>query len=82
MTWPTAVESYAAAGLFGGGFGLGESELRQRAARARRAARPGFEPVVSKLFQPLMRPGMVSRPDLVERLAADPRPIVSVVAAS
>jgi len=50
---------------------MGESEVRPR---------PEFDLVVSKLLQPLARPGTVPRPGLVQRLAADPRPVVSVAA--
>jgi len=57
------------------------SELFERDGRAERAARPASDLMVSKLRRPLLRPGMVDRPLLIERLArGDYRPIVSVVA--
>ena len=59
------------------------SEVRQRPAGTHRAARPGFEPLASKLRGPLSRPGTVARSSLVGRLARDDlRPIVSLVAPS
>src|SRR5215469_15411744 len=59
------------------------SEVRQRPAGAHRAARPGFEPLASKLRRPLTRPGTIARSSLVGRLAHDDlRPIVSLVAPS
>ena len=60
---------------------MGESDVRQRAGRSRRAGGPVLDLVASKLRRPLMRPGTVGRWPLIERLAGgDPRPIVSVVA--
>jgi LuxR family transcriptional regulator, maltose regulon positive regulatory protein len=60
---------------------MGGSEVDHRAGRSRRAGRPGFDLVASKLRRPLMRPGTVRRSLLIERLAGgDRRPIVSVVA--
>jgi LuxR family transcriptional regulator, maltose regulon positive regulatory protein len=59
---------------------MGESGVREEAGRARGADRPGFSLVMSKLYKPQVRPGTVPRLSLVERLMADPRPIVSVVA--
>ena len=60
-----------------------DSEVRQRPAGTHRAARPGFEPLASKLRGPLSRPGTVARSSLVGRLARDDlRPIVSLVAPS
>ena len=57
------------------------SDVRQRDGRSQRAGGPAFDLVASKLRRPLIRPGTVRRPSLVERLArGDPRPIVSVVA--
>jgi LuxR family maltose regulon positive regulatory protein len=57
------------------------SELSERDGRAERAARPASDLMVSKLRRPLLRPGIVDRPLLIERLArGDYRPIVSVVA--
>ena len=43
-------------------------------------AEPVFDLVAAKLLRPLVRPGTVGRPALIERLARDARPIVSVVA--
>jgi LuxR family transcriptional regulator, maltose regulon positive regulatory protein len=49
--------------------------------QAQRAGGPAFDLVLSKLRRPLVRPGTVRRPSLIERLARDDsRPIVSVVA--
>jgi LuxR family maltose regulon positive regulatory protein len=57
---------------------MGEIDVRERDGRSRRAA---FDLVASKVRRPLIRPGTVRRPALIERLArGDPRPIVSVVA--
>ena len=57
------------------------SELFERDGRAERAARPASDLMVSKLRRPLLRPGIVDRPLLIERLArGDYGPIVSVVA--
>jgi len=51
-------------------------------ARERRlAGAPSFDLIKGKLLRPLVRPGTIVRPGLVERLAdGDSRPIVSVVA--
>jgi len=63
--------------------GMEYSDVRQRTAGTRLAARPGFEPNASKLRRPLTRPGTVARSSLVSRLTRDdPRPIVSLVAPS
>ena len=65
----------------GGLFSMNVSELFERGGRAERAARPASDLTVSKLRRPLLRPGIVDRPLLIERLArGDYRPIVSVVA--
>ena len=57
---------------------MGKIDVRERDGRSRRAA---FDLVASKVRRPLIRPGTVRRPALIERLAGgDPRPIVSVVA--
>jgi LuxR family transcriptional regulator, maltose regulon positive regulatory protein len=59
------------------------SDVRQRPAGTRRAARPGFEPISSKLRRPLTRPGTIARSSLVGRLTRDDLgPIVSLVAPS
>jgi LuxR family maltose regulon positive regulatory protein len=53
----------------------------ERDGRARRAARPGFDLIVSKLRRPPPRPGIVDRRLLLGRLTGgDYRPVVSVVA--
>jgi LuxR family transcriptional regulator, maltose regulon positive regulatory protein len=58
-----------------------DSQVLQRASQAQRAGGPAFDLVVSKLRRPLVRPGTVRRPALIERLARDDsRAIVSVVA--
>ena len=60
---------------------IGVGEMRQQAGQSRRARRPQFDLVVSKLHRPLLRPGTVRRLPLLERLARDDtRPIVSIVA--
>ena len=57
------------------------SEMFERDGRARRAARPGFDLIVSKLRRPPPRPGIVDRRSLLGRLTGgDYRPVVSVVA--
>ena len=60
---------------------MGGSDVRQRVDRAQSASRSAFDLYTAKLLHPLVRPGTVSRPGLVERLVNhDARPIVSVVA--
>jgi DNA-binding CsgD family transcriptional regulator len=60
---------------------MGYSEVRAWAGRPPGADEPAFDLTVSKLLRPPVRPGTVSRPALLERLAAgDSRPIVSVTA--
>ena len=60
---------------------MGDSNVRERETRSRRAGSPVFDLVVSKLSRPLVRHGTVRRPLLMERLArGDRAPIVSVVA--
>src|SRR5215471_2294769 len=60
---------------------MGETGTRQQNSRPPRTGGPTFDLVVSKLRRPLVRPGTVRRPRLIERLArGDPRPVVSVVA--
>jgi LuxR family transcriptional regulator, maltose regulon positive regulatory protein len=60
---------------------MDDSQVRHRVASARRAGRPAFDLVASKLQRPRTRPGTVHRSSLVERLARDDScPIVSVVA--
>src|SRR5215467_14400744 len=61
--------------------GMTHTGARQRASEPRRADRPAFDLVASKLRRPPVRRGTVRRPSLVERLArGDQRPVVSVVA--
>ena len=60
---------------------MGDSDVREREGRSRRAGSPVSDLVASKLRRPLVRGGTVSRSVLMERLArGDRRPIVSVVA--
>jgi LuxR family transcriptional regulator, maltose regulon positive regulatory protein len=60
---------------------MDDSEVRQQADQARRAGRPAFDLVMSKLRRPRTRPGSVRRSPLIGRLArGDSCPIVSVVA--
>src|SRR6516165_2466735 len=60
---------------------MGEQAVRERGGRPRRADRPVFDLLASKLRPPVMRPGTVVRSLLIEQLAGgDARPIVSVVA--
>jgi LuxR family transcriptional regulator, maltose regulon positive regulatory protein len=61
---------------------MGETDLRDRPHdRQRRASGPGFVLVATKLRHPVLRPGTVGRPRLIDRLARPgPRPVVSVVA--
>src|SRR5215472_7975461 len=59
---------------------MGESDVRERDPRSRRAEAPIFDLVMSKLHRPLIRPGSVRRSLLIDRLRrADSGPIVSVV---
>ena len=61
--------------------GMGDSDVREHEALLRRARGPVSDLLASKLRRPLVRPGTVRRPSLVERLAQDDRrPIVSVIA--
>src|SRR5215831_8315217 len=60
---------------------IGGSEMRQQTDQSHRARRPQFDLVASKLHRPLMRPGMVHRSSLIDRLTrGDLCPIVSVIA--
>ena len=57
------------------------SDVRQRDGWSPRAGGPAFDLLASKLRRPVIRPGTVPRPALVERLArGGPGPVVSVVA--
>ena len=63
------------------GRGATDIGVRQRDGRPPGAGGPAFDLFAAKLRPPLMRPGIVGRLPLIERLArGDPRPIVSVVA--
>jgi len=60
---------------------MGESDVRDRASRSRRAGRPAFDLYASKLHHPPIRPGSIRRSSLIKQLVdGDPCPIVSVVA--
>jgi len=60
---------------------MGDSDVREHVGQGQRAGRQAFEPIASKLRRPLVRPEIVHRSSLIERLAdGDPGPIVSVVA--
>jgi LuxR family transcriptional regulator, maltose regulon positive regulatory protein len=59
---------------------MGESGEHQGDGRSQRAGGSSFDLVAAKLHSPLIRPGTVRRSRLIERLAGDVRPIVSVVA--
>ena len=57
------------------------SDVRERVSRSHRPGGPVFDLLASKLRRPVVRPGTVSRPALLERLRrGQPYPIVSVVA--
>src|SRR5579871_6821893 len=70
--------------LVGGLLGMSVSEIFERDGRngrARRAPRPRFDLIGSKLRRPPPRPGIVDRRLLLGRLnRTDYRPVVSVVA--
>ena len=60
-----------------------EYAVRDQGGRPRRAGRPVFDLLASKLRPPLMRPGTVVRSPLIEQLAkGNAYPIVSVVASA
>jgi LuxR family transcriptional regulator, maltose regulon positive regulatory protein len=60
---------------------MNDSDVRERPGRTHRAGGSLFDLTVSKLLPPLVRPGTVRRPSLLDRLAnGDPRRIVSIVA--
>src|SRR6516225_3669866 len=62
---------------------MGESDVRDRASRSRRAGRSAFDLYTSKLHRPPIRPGSIRRSSLIKQLVdGDPGPIVSVVAPS
>ena len=57
------------------------SEAADRAGRPHGAGGPAFDLVAAKLLRPLVRPGTVRRPSLIDQLTrGDARPIVSVAA--
>jgi LuxR family transcriptional regulator, maltose regulon positive regulatory protein len=59
---------------------MGDTDTRRPAGQVYRGG-PAFDLVVSKLRHPVVRPGTIRRPSLIERLARDDSgPIVSVVA--
>ena len=60
---------------------MSDSDVRERVSRSHPAANPVFDLLASKLRRPVVRPGAIRRPALVERLGrGQPYPIVSVVA--
>jgi LuxR family transcriptional regulator, maltose regulon positive regulatory protein len=56
------------------------TDVRERPGLADRAAGPAFDLVVAKLLRPLVRTETIRRSLLIDRLAMEARPIVSVVA--
>src|SRR5580692_4044162 len=65
--------------------GMGDTDRQapnsQPRGRQRRASGPGFVLISTKLRHPVLRPGTVGRPRLIDRLAQpSPRPVISVVA--
>ena len=57
------------------------TDVGERPGRTHRAGGPLFDLTMSKLLRPLVRPGTIGRPSLLDRLVdRDPRRIVSVVA--
>src|SRR4029453_16807724 len=52
----------------------------RKGARGRAASRPGFEVTEAKLFRPPIRPGIVRRNVLVDRLRASTAPVVAITA--
>ncbi|HYX57464.1 MAG TPA: AAA family ATPase, partial [Streptosporangiaceae bacterium] len=60
---------------------MDDTSVLQSADETRLAGTPPFDLIKGKLLRPLVRPGTIVRPALVERLARDDsRPIISVVA--
>jgi LuxR family maltose regulon positive regulatory protein len=59
---------------------MDHNDVRERAYWPPAAGGPTFDLIVSKLLPPLVRPGTIRPSSLLERLAGDHRPIVSVVA--
>ena len=52
----------------------------RKGAQGRAASRPGFEVTEAKLFRPPIRPGIVRRNVLVDRLRASTAPVVAITA--
>ena len=52
----------------------------RKGAQARAVSRPGFEVTEAKLFRPPIRPGIVRRNVLVDRLRASTAPVVAITA--
>jgi len=60
---------------------MGESDVRDRASRSRRAGGSALDLYASKLRHPPIRPGSIRRSSLIKQLVdGDPCPIVSVIA--
>jgi LuxR family transcriptional regulator, maltose regulon positive regulatory protein len=60
---------------------MDDTSVLQSVGETRLTGAPSFDLIKGKLLRPLVRPGTVVRPGLVERLARDDsRPVVSVVA--
>ncbi len=60
---------------------MNNTDVRERPGGTHRPGGSVFDLTVSKLLPPLVRPGTIRRPSLLDRLAnEDPRRIVSVVA--
>ncbi len=63
------------------GFGVQDSNVRERPVLAQRAVGPELDLIASKLRPPAVRSGTIRRPALIERLAQDGScPVVAVVA--
>jgi LuxR family maltose regulon positive regulatory protein len=67
-------------GASSGSGDMTDSDVRQRPGRPVHTGGPAFDLIAAKLMRPLVRPGTIGRSSLVERLARDGRPIVSVAA--
>jgi LuxR family transcriptional regulator, maltose regulon positive regulatory protein len=60
---------------------MDETSTLHSVRETRLTSAPSFDLIKGKLLRPLVRPGTICRPGLIERLARDDsRPIVSVVA--
>ena len=83
LTWFKAQQMLEQQTVQGHRQGMGESDVRERASRSRRAGGPAFDLYASKLHRPPIRPGSIRRSSLIKQLVdGDPGPIVSVVAPS